>query len=241
MEKRLLSSIRQREAHRCDIKSDCPDGHRPVMKRYFTTGLLVLLPVAASVWVIAWMAEWVYTSILRRIFETGLIQLLLEPYPASLQPWLGGLIGLIIVFLGVSFLGMLATNVVGKWLLSLVDWFFKRVPLASTVYNFVQGVIESFNRARSGYFEKVVAIEYPRRDVWSIGFLSRRVAGRLTQMLPGDQMVVFVPTAPNPTTGFIAIVEASQVRVLDMTPEEGLKFIVSGGVLMPGAAREKEQ
>jgi uncharacterized membrane protein len=208
------------------------------LKRYFTTGLLALLPIAASVWVIVWLFRWVMDALLAPFFRAQWLAQLLAMLPDILLPWVQGLIGLIVIFVAISALGMLATNVAGRWFLGLVDKFMKRVPLANTVYSFVQGLIDNLNILSAGYFKRVVLIEYPRKGVWSVGFVSRDLTGNIQNAVPGHHMAVFVPTSPNPTSGFIIVAESSEVLPLDITPEQALKFIVSGGVLMPGAKVE---
>ncbi len=116
----------------------------------------------------------------------------------------------------------------------------KKVPLASTVYTFVQGLIENLDVIQAGYFQKVVLIEYPRKGVWSVGFVSRELRGMIQDSIPGEKMAVFVPTSPNPTSGFVIVTDAAETLPLDMSPEQALKFIMSGGVLMPGASKEAE-
>jgi uncharacterized membrane protein len=194
----------------------------PTFQRYFSTGLVVLLPIAASVWLIIWLYGWL-ESIVLPIFPTE-----------KLLPWAKTLIGLVILITGITLLGLLAQNVVGKWLVRLVDLFMAKVPLASNVYNFVKGLVENLAIMQSGYFKKVVMIEYPRPGIWSLGFIARPLQGAIQTAIEGDRTAVFIPTSPNPTSGFIVVVYANEVVPLDITPEEALKFIMSGGVLMPG-------
>ena len=208
------------------------------LKRYFTTGLLALLPIAASVWVTVWLFRWVMDTLLAPFFRAAWLSMLLNRLPEMLVPWVQGAIGLVVLFFAVAGLGMLATNVVGRWFLGLVEKFMRRVPLANTVYSFVQGLIDNLNMMKAGYFQRVVLIEYPRKGVWSIGFVSRELVGSIQNSVPGDRMAVFVPTSPNPTSGFIIVADREEVIALDISPEQALKFIVSGGVLMPGASAE---
>lgn len=204
------------------------------MKKYFTTGLLVLLPLVASIWVIYFLVMWLYEKVLRRIFEIGWVASVLDQYPLNIQPWIGGIISLGLVILAVAGLGVLATNVAGKWFIGLIERLMKKVPLASTIYSFVKGLIDSFSFTQKGYFEKVVLVEYPYKGIYSVGFLSRRLSKTtLEDSCQGEKAAVYIPQAPNPTTGMLVIVDTSEVKELDMTFEEGLKFIVSGGVLLP--------
>ncbi|HEX9745659.1 MAG TPA: DUF502 domain-containing protein [bacterium] len=211
------------------------------LKTYLTTGLFVLLPFLAAIWVIVAISRWISGVFVQPIIGTGILNAIFED-PEQVPFYFEILVGIIAIFAALTLLtalGMLATNVVGKWFLGWVDKFFVSVPLASNVYNFVKGLIENFNLAGSGKFEEVVVIEYPKSGIWSVGFISSKVSGAIKVALPGERIAVFVPTGPNPTSGFIVLVEPSDIIHLDMSPEEALKFIVSGGVLMPGASTQK--
>jgi len=207
------------------------------VKRYFTTGLVALLPTAAAVWVIVWLLRTLQTLVLGPFFRAKWIGTLFTALPEGLLPWVQGAIGVVIVVFAVSGFGWLATNVAGRWFFGVVEGFMKKVPLASTVYSFVQGLIENLRIMRAGYFQKVVLIEFPRNGVWSLGFISRQLVGSIQDAVPGTKTAVFVPTSPNPTSGFIVVLNAQDVLPLDISPEDGLKFIMSGGVLMPGASK----
>jgi uncharacterized membrane protein len=209
-----------------DIKKILNTPLGPLLKRYFSMGLITLLPTAAALWVILWTYRWL-EHWARFVFPLQ-----------SLQPWIQSLIGIIIVLFAITLLGILTTNVVGKWFLRLMDLFMEQVPLANTVYGFVKSLIENLGTLRAGNFQKVVLIEYPRIGVWSVGFISRELTGKIQETVSGQKVAVFIPTSPNPTSGFIAVVGKDDIISLDITPEEALKFIMSGGVLMPDAAKE---
>jgi len=198
----------------------------PLLKRWFTTGLLALLPAAAAVWVLysiyRWLERWT-----RYLFP-------MEWLPT----WLQSLIGIVILLFVITLLGVLTSNVVGRWFLNLIDLFMKQVPLANAVYSFVKGLVENLNTMQAGNFQQVVLIEYPRKGVWSLGFISRELEGLIQDAVPGERIAVFVPTSPNPTSGFIVILDKVDAISLDISPEEALKFIMSGGVLMPGITKD---
>jgi len=185
----------------------------------------VLLPIAATAWVLIWLYGWV-EGIALRIFP--------EAWTEQIPLWSQTLMGLIVLIAGIFLLGVLTRNVAGRWLVNMVDHFMARVPLASTVYNFVKGLAENLDVMRTGYFRKVVLIEYPRPGIWSVGFISRPLEGDIQTAIEGHRTAVFIPTSPNPTSGFIVVVDDKEVIPLDISPEQALKFIMSGGVLMPG-------
>jgi uncharacterized membrane protein len=209
-----------------------------LLKRYFTAGLLTLLPTAAAIWVIFTLLKWLEERLLAPFFKAKWLADMFGTIPDQYLPWLQGATGLIIIFFGVAGLGVLATNVFGRILLGWVDTLMKKVPLVNTVYNFVKGLIENLSLVKAGFFQKVALVEFPRKGSWTIGFVTCPLSGEIRDRLEFDNVAVFVPQAPNPTTGNIVVVSPSDVRMLDMSPEEALKFIMSGGVLMPGAAKE---
>ncbi len=196
-----------------------------ILRRYFSTGLIVLLPIAATAWVLIWIYGWL---------ELIALQIFPEELTEEVPIWSQILIGLVFIVACITLLGFLARNVAGRWVVRMMDLFMARVPLASTVYNFVKGLTENLGMMQSGYFKRVVLVEYPRPGIWSVGFISRPLEGDIQSAIEGQRTAVFIPTSPNPTSGFIIVVDDQEVISLDITPEQALKFIMSGGVLMPG-------
>lgn len=204
---------------------------------YFTTGLLVMLPIAATVAVIMWLLRGLNNYLLSPMLNMAWVQAINIQIPEGLKPWVFGSIGLIVIFLAIAGLGMLATNVVGRVFINWVDVLLRKVPFVNTIYTFIQGLADNLSMMKSGTFQKVVLVEFPKEGVYSVGFVAGDLAGSLKDAAPGDKIAVFVPTSPNPTSGFIVVVNNDEAIPLDMTPEDGLKFIVSGGVLMPEAVK----
>jgi len=211
------------------------------LKRSFSTGLVVLLPFAATIWIIVWLLKSLEALLIKPLFQADWIKQFFSVLPEILIPWIQALIGLAIIFIVISALGWLASNFLGKWFLGKFDWIMTKMPLASTVYTFVKGLIENLRVMRSGYFKKVVLVEYPRKGIWSIGFVSRDLTGAIQTSSDNESMAVFIPTSPNPTSGYIIVIDKTEAQQLDISPEEALKFIVSGGVVMPGAAVEPDK
>lgn len=201
---------------------------RENFRRYFFAGLLVLLPLVITLWLLGWII--------------GLMDSLFDFLPASLHPGtylpfaipgLGALfaIGLIL------FLGFLATGVVSRRALAVWDRFLGRIPIFRGVYTSVQKLVESiFGHEESD--RHVVLIEYPRKGIYTVGFATGFAGGEL-EFRANERLVnVFVPTTPNPTAGFYLLVPEKEVVRLDMTPEEAFKLIVSGGMIKPGERPE---
>ncbi len=203
---------------------------RESLRRYFFAGLLVLLPVVITIWILGWIV--------------GLMDRLLDFFPSSLHPntylpiaipGLGALFTLALILL----LGFLATSVVTRRILTLWDYFLGRIPIFRGVYTSVQKLVESiFSQDRSG--RQVVLIEYPRKGIYTVGFATGVAGGELERSGDDRLVNVFVPTTPNPTAGFYLLVPEKDVKTLEMTPEEAFKLIVSGGMIKPGEKPENE-
>ncbi|MCX6645627.1 MAG: DUF502 domain-containing protein [bacterium] len=203
------------------------------IRRYFSTGIIVLLPMAATVAVIMWLLKGLNLHLLKPLQNFSWFQSFNLEIPEPLKTWVFGIIGLIVIFLGIAGLGMLATNVVGKVIIRWVDFVVKKVPLVNTVYSFVQGLAENLRIMKSGTFNKVILVEYPKEGAYIIAFIAGKLTGDLAKPIGDGKLSIYVPSSPNPTAGFIVIVDEEDTIPLDITPEEALKFIVSGGVLMP--------
>jgi uncharacterized membrane protein len=196
-----------------------------MFRRYFIAGLLVLLPI------------WVTLLIIN--FMVGLVDQSLSLLPHSYQP--DNLLGMHIPGLGIIFTiafvfltGMLVTNFIGNWVISVWESFLSRIPLVRSIYTAVKQVLNTVFSSSGESFRKVLLVEYPRKEMWSIAF---QTGSGL--VLPGsdattDELVtVFIPTTPNPTSGFLLLVPRRQVVELKMSIEQALKLVISLGVVMP--------
>ncbi len=192
------------------------------MKKYLIAGLLFWLPI------------WATFVVIRFLFDLldSTISLLPHPYqPDQLIghhiPGLGILLAIIIIFLT----GLLVTNFLGNKLVEISERLLSRIPIIRSIYSAVKQVANAFFQASGDSFKQVVLVEYPRKGLWSIGFqTSGKFQGTPTN---GQMLTVFIPTTPNPTSGFLIIVPVADVTELNMTIEEAFKAIVSLGVIMP--------
>lgn len=191
------------------------------IRRYFFAGLLVLLPLVITLWLLGWII--------------GLMDSLLDILPAAARPTtyvpIPGL-GAIITLSLIVFLGFLATSVVTRRALSVWDGFLIRIPIFRGVYTSVQKLVENIFSQEDGT-RRVVLIEYPRKGMFTVGFATGYAAGELARFSEDRLVNVFVPTTPNPTAGFYLLVPEREVVTLKMTPEEAFKLIVSGGMISP--------
>ncbi|HEX9112807.1 MAG TPA: DUF502 domain-containing protein [Nitrospirota bacterium] len=187
---------------------------RGLLKKYFITGLLVILPI--------WATYYVLTALL------GVIDSLLADLPAQVFGYRIPGMGIITLILFVLFVGMLSANYLGGRIVKTSDELLHKVPLVRGVYFTVKQVMETFSMKHQ--FRGVALVEYPRKGCYSVGFMTGEVQGGTVGM-SGKFVTVFVPTTPNPTAGFLLILPESEVAKLDMSVEEGMKFIISLGLV----------
>lgn len=194
------------------------------MRKYLIAGLLVWMPLGITFLVI------------RAI--VGFLDKTLLLLPAAYQP--DTLLGVHIPGLGVVLAvvlvlatGMIVANLLGRRLVAAWESLLDRIPLVRTIYGGVKQIMESVLATDAKSFRKVLLLEYPRRGVWSFGFKTSDQLGEVQEKTECDVISVFVPTTPNPTSGFVLMVPASDVIELDMTVEQGLKMIMSMGVVVP--------
>jgi uncharacterized membrane protein len=184
-----------------------------------TTGILVLIPIYVT-WVV-----------LKFLFEK--MDGILAPY---VQRWIGFRIpglGIVMTLLVVYLVGLLATRLIGQQLFGALDRLLSRAPIVRTIYNTLKQVSQILSPSGRSNFKRVVIIEYPRPGIKALGFVTGTVAGEDAQVFVN----IFVPTSPNPTSGMLVIVPESEVLETSMTVEDGLKLIVSGGIVVPKELR----
>ena len=194
------------------------------MRKYFITGLLILVPLAITVWV------------LNLVIGTLDQSLLLVPQrfrPNSLFgfdiPGLGTILTIVIVFLT----GLLTNNLVGNYVVRLWEKLLQRIPIVNSLYSSVKQVSDTLFSSSGNAFRKAVLVPYPHQNSWTIAFLTGVPGGDAANHLVGDYVSVYVPTTPNPTSGFFLMMKRSDVVELDMSVDAALKYIVSMGVVAP--------
>lgn len=194
------------------------------LRKYIIAGLLVWLPFAATVVIVKLVID---------LLDKIILLLPPEWQPASVLgfsiPGFGFILAVSILLLT----GMLAANLFGRRLVGFWEAILNRIPLVRTIYNSVKQISSTLLDSTGKSFRKVVMLQYPRKGVWSIGFLSNENVSADIDNIDTDLVAVFVPTTPNPTSGFIIMAPREDVIELDMTVEEGFKFIISMGVIVP--------
>ncbi|MDJ0863182.1 MAG: DUF502 domain-containing protein [Gammaproteobacteria bacterium] len=194
------------------------------MRKYFIAGLLVWLPVGATILVIKLLVD---------TMDQTLLLLPPEWRPAEFigfnVPGLGIALSVLVVFAT----GVIFANFLGRRLVTFWEALLARIPLVRTVYTAVKQVTETVFSSSSQSFRQVLLVEYPRRGIWSLGFQTNTGLGEVQQKTGEEVVAVFVPTTPNPTSGFVLMIPRKEVVEMDMSVDEGLKMIVSMGVVVP--------
>ena len=194
-----------------------------VMRNRLVTGIIVALPIVATVTVLTWFVGKVDAAILRIL-------------PGFAEPitYLGVNIpgfGLIVAAFLLILLGALARNIFGRSMIRAFEGALLRLPVVSSIYNFVKQIVAVFSRNSETAFKEVCLLEYPRRGLWAVGFITADLEGAPADHLEGGYACVFVPTTPNPTSGFLLFARREELKILDMSAEEGAKLIISGGMV----------
>jgi len=189
-----------------------------MLRRYLITGIVVIAPAAITVWIL-----WNLFAVIDRSAKALLGQVVAD-VPG---------VGFVIFFAVIILVGIFATNIIGKRMISFGEQIMTRIPLANKIYKAVQQISTAFLGSNRSIFQKVVLIEYPRKGIYSLGFMTAKGEGEVQRKTARDVACVFVPTTPNPTSGMLVFVPNEQLIHLDMTSEDGLKLVVSGGVVVP--------
>ena len=194
------------------------------VKRYFIAGHLIWVPLVITLWVLYLLMSAMDQS------------LLLLPSQFHTESWLGmhipGL-GLVLTLLVVFVTGAFAANIIGQRLVRLGERVLARIPVFNSIYHSVKQVSDTVFSPSGQAFRKALLVQYPRQGSWTIAFLTGKPGGDVVNHLSGDYVSVYVPTTPNPTSGFFLMLPKSDVIELDMTVEDALKYVISMGVAVP--------
>ncbi|HLL18554.1 MAG TPA: DUF502 domain-containing protein [Rubrivivax sp.] len=205
------------------------------MKKYLVTGLLVWMPLAITIWVLSWLLgalDGVFYSVL------AAAQAVL---PASLGNGIEKLrhvpgLGVVVLLLVLLLTGMFATNMVGQWSLRQGNKVLSHIPIVKSIYNSVKQVSDTLFASNGNAFREAVLVQYPRAGAWTIGFVTGKPSGEVARLLGNEHVSIYVPTTPNPTSGFFLMVPRADVQRLAMSVDEALKYVISMGVVAPAEA-----
>ena len=199
------------------------------LKNDLIAGLLVVIPLATTIWLTITVASWVIKFLTR-------IPKQLNPFD-QMHPILVDLtnlaVGLSVPLLCILLIGLMARNIAGRWLLDVGEQLLEAIPLAGAVYKTLKQLLETLLKDTNSKFRRVILVEYPRRGVWAIGFVTGSMSHEIQSQMSRPMLSVFIPKTPNPTTGWYAIVPEDEVVNISMSIEDAFKVVISGGIVSP--------
>jgi len=194
-------------------------------RRYFFTGILVTAPISITIYL---------TYIFLSFVDSKVVHLLPADWYEAIYPktTIPGL-GLVMVIAGFILIGWFATNFLGRLFIRLSEYIVDRMPVIRTLHSAIKQIFETIMASQSSAFREVIMLEYPRKGVWSIGFVTGVTQGEVQSHTAQETVNVFVPTTPNPTSGYLLFVPRKEIKYLEMSVEEGVKLVVSAGIIAP--------
>jgi uncharacterized membrane protein len=199
------------------------------LKSDLIAGLLVVIPLATTIWLSVSIARWainLFTRIPKQInpFD-GLNPILTDVLNFS--------VGFTVPLLSILIIGLMARNIAGRWLLDFGERFLQAIPLAGSVYKTLKQILETLLSDSKSKFRRVVLVEYPRKGVWTMGFVTGKISPQLQTHLQEEVISVFIPTTPNPTSGWYTVVPQQEAIDIDISIEDAFKILISGGIVSP--------
>ncbi len=202
------------------------------MKKYIVAGLLVWLPLAVTIWVLAWVL-----GVLDGVFQ-ALLSLASAVLPASAAKLIEAIsqvpgLGVIVLVALMLLTGVFVANFVGQWWIRMWDRVFQNIPIVKSIYSSVKQVSDTLFSSSGNAFREAVLVQYPHQGSWTIAFVTGKPGGEVASHLDGEHVSLYVPTTPNPTSGFFLMMPRAHVRPLQMSVDEALKYVISMGVVAP--------
>ncbi|GEO82402.1 DUF502 domain-containing protein [Pararhodospirillum oryzae] len=198
------------------------------LRAYFLAGILVTTPISVTLFV-AWT--------LMQAIDRGVIGLLPEAYRFTL-PVPG--IGLLLLMATLTFVGAFTAGYIGRLMVRMGEYIVGQVPVIRNIYGVLKQIVETVLAQQSAAFRQVVLVEYPRKGIWALAFITGVTEGEVQNLTEDETINVFLPTTPNPTSGFLLFVPRRDLVVLDMSVEDGIKMVISGGIFTPPDRRPPE-
>jgi uncharacterized membrane protein len=204
------------------------------LRAYFFTGLVITAPIAITVWATYWFVT---------LFDAWVKPLLPAAYnPDTYLPIRVPGFGLIFALITITVIGFMAANLAGRTMIAIWDKTLYAMPVVRSIYKGSKQIFETLFSQKGASFRHVCLVEWPRRGAWSVAFVSREIDGGEVGLEPGRPMyAVYVSTTPNPTSGYVFFVDVGEVKILDMSVEDGLKLVISMGLVFPERPLEVEE
>ena len=195
------------------------------IRSWFLTGILVMTPLILTIYV-----AWAFITFVDNL----VVPLVPFDYrPSNYLPFSIPGLGLILVFIFTTFVGLLATGLFGRTLIRIWENILNRMPVVRSVYSAIKQILETVMATQSDAFRQAVLVQYPRKDIWAIGFVTGSTKGEVGKRVDKKMVNVFMPTTPNPTSGFLLFFPEEDLIFLNMSVEDALKLVVSGGMVVP--------
>lgn len=215
---------------------------RKGLRGYFYAGLIVILPLFLTVFIINWMVNFI-VAITMESFFTVLINNAIKFFGIEnnihLKTAVYGLYLLSILIL-ITFIGYITKNIIGKKITRSINKIIGKLPIVKHIYTTINQIVSLVSSDKGNTYKRAIAVEYPRKGIYSIGFLTSEENAILSQQEGKDLCNVFIPTSPNPTSGMFICVERKDIVFLDMKIDDAVKLIISGGVIVPGMEKEED-
>jgi uncharacterized membrane protein len=202
------------------------------LKKYIVAGLLVWLPLAITIAVLSWLLGTMDGVFSWLLSATGAV------LPASAQATIEQLrhvpgLSVLVLVLLLVLTGVFVTNIVGQWWVRQWDRLLHQIPIVKSIYSSVKQVSDTLFSSSGNAFREAVLVQYPRQGSWTIAFVTGKPGGEVAAKLPADMVSVYVPTTPNPTSGFFLMLPRADIVELAMSVDQALKYVISMGVVVP--------
>lgn len=211
------------------------------VRKAFVTGLLLCLPVSLTVYIIVWLVNFLASP------ARGGLTYFLHAFGVEVRstPLFNAgvtIVSALVVAAGIAFIGFVSRNLFGRFFIGVLEKMLRRVPMVRSIYSAIKQIIDTFSvGGKEETFSRAVMVEFPRRECWTIGFVTHEGETEFSRLAGTPLVHVFVPTTPNPTGGYMILVPSNEVRMLDVSVAEAMKMIVSGGAVVPLELSEKKK
>ena len=203
------------------------------LRGYFFAGILVTAPITITFYLASAVIGWIDKNV------SDLIPM--QYSPEQYLPFSVPGLGLIVIIIALTIVGFLTANFLGRYFIRLSEYMLDRLPVVRSIYSSVKQILEAVLAQQEKTFREVVLLEYPRRGMWVLGFVAGASKGQVQNAIDHEMINVFVPTTPNPTSGFLVFVPREDLYRLEMTVDEGLKMLISAAIVTPADKRPTEE
>ena len=223
-----------------NISQNKKGGFGESLRKAFVTGLLFCLPVSLTIYIIVWLVNFLASPArggLKYFLHFFGVDLPATPvFHAAVT-----IVAAFIVAVAIAFIGFVSRNLFGRFFIGLLEKLLHRLPMVRSIYSAIKQIIDTFSvGGKEETFSRAVMVEFPRRDCWTVGFLTHEGETEFSRLAGTALVHVFVPTTPNPTGGYMIFVPANEIKPLDVSVADAMKMIVSGGALIPEEMTEKK-